>query len=146
MINTQVINTAKDLKNKMDAAYTVFKKNPTIENSTTWTNTVRIFNSYCVKAITDLIEDKPSNKEDIIKNFDKYSKCKCCNTELLYIADKDRDNYVASLEFMENFPGWCYSCLVEHCLKTDCNNCTIANPSNVNCSFLEIKNLHTQGK
>ncbi len=144
MIDSSVVYKATKLKKKMDAAYTVFKKNPTIENSTTWTAATRTFNNYCVSVINGLIEDETSNKhEDILNNPEKYQYCKTCNAEILRLVDAN--NYIASIDFVEDFPGWCYNCLVKYCTAHDCEGCAIT-PRPFNCPFADIKNLHMQGE
>lgn len=142
MIDSSVVYKATQLKKKMDAAYIVFKKNPTIENSTTWTAATRVFNNYCVSVISGLIEDETSGKhEDILNNPAKYQYCKKCNAEILRLVDAN--NYIASIDFVEDFPGWCYNCLVEYCTTHDCAACDITS-SYASCPFAEIKNLHLQ--
>lgn len=135
-----IFKTAKQLKKESEAAYLVFKKTPTLENANTWTTKVRAYNDFCVKAIESMIRDNDAanKKEEILANVEKYKKCEQCGAELLYLTAED--NYIASSDFIEDFPGWCYPCLVEHCLNHDCSTCTVvAEPAK--CSFVEVKKL-----
>lgn len=141
MIDILVLNNARKLKKEMDAAYKVFKKTPTFENANLWTAKVREYNDFCVKAIETLIseDDAANKKEEILANVDKYKKCNQCEAELLYLTSED--NYVASSDFVEDFPGWCYPCLVEYCTTHECEGCTVTKRP-FNCSFAEIKKLN----
>lgn len=143
MIDKAVIEKAAQYKREADAAYTVFKKDPSLTNATTWTNTSRVFSDYCVKVVTDLIElqtDTPVKPDDILTNIDKYKTCSCCGSELLFPTG---DSYITSSDFVEDFPGWCYTCLVEHCTECDCEACAVVTDP-TKCSFKEIKKLHLQ--
>lgn len=145
MINITVVDKAVELKRAMDAAYLVFKKTPSGETSAAWTATARNYKDYCVKVITDLVDGRIADltyREDIIENFDKYHECKTCGAELLY-KTSDTD-YIASSDFIEDFPGWCYPCLLEHCMNTECESCTV-NTKTI-CPFAEVKKLQMQGE
>lgn len=135
---------AKKLKKEADAAYLVFKKNPSVANANSWTMAVRAFNDYCVTMVKSMIEDDAADKTaDILANPDKYKTCGQCGAEVLYLtSDK---NYVASSDFIEDFPGWCYPCLVEHCTTHECEGCTVPEDYRT-CSFKEAKNLLMQGE
>lgn len=144
MINITTVDKAVELKRAMDAAYLVFKKSPTVEASAQWTAATRAYKEYCVKTITNLVDERIAEvtfREDIIKNFDKYHKCKVCGAELLY-KTSDTD-YIASSDFIEDFPGWCYPHLLEHCMNTECESCTV-NTKPI-CPFAEVKKLTAQG-
>lgn len=144
MIDIQVVDQAVKLKKEADAAYLVFKRTPTIENSARWTSAARAYNDYCVNVMTKLVDERIGaiNKaEDIVTNFDKYSKCEACGADLLYKTSDTK--YIASSDFIEDFPGWCYPCLVEHCSNTQCEDCTV-NTKPV-CPFAEVKKLTTEG-
>ena len=144
MINIVTVDKAVDLKREMDAAYLVFKKTPTVENSAAWTSAARNYKTYCVKVIDDLVKERIDSityRENIAENFDKYHKCDACGSELLF-KTSDTD-YIASSDFLEDFPGWCYPCLVEHCMATACDACTV-NTKPV-CAFAKVKELHEQG-
>lgn len=144
MIDIAVVVRAAKLKKEMDAAYLVFKKNPTPSNALLWSTATRQYNEYCVKVMTSLIEQYVTTSpdtEDIMENFEKYSTCKTCNAELLFPTLDD--HYVASSDFIEAFPGWCYSCLLEHCTTHECDSCTVAKYPE-HCSFKEVKDLHVQ--
>jgi hypothetical protein len=97
--------------------------------------------------MTDLIkekEDGTSSKPDILANFDRYKTCTQCGVQMLYLANKD--NYVATSDFVEEFQGICYNCLVEHCTTHDCTGCSY-NPRLYadSCPFREVKNFYLEG-
>lgn len=145
MIDITVVDNAVKLKREADAAYLVFKKEPTIENSARWTSANRAYTDFCVGVITELVKeriDSITQAEDIIANFDKYSKCKVCGSEILYRTDDE--GFIASSDYVEGFPGWCYPCLVEHCTKQDCRTCSISKNYQT-CKFAEVKHLLAQG-
>lgn len=146
MIDVSVIDKAVKLKKEMDAAYLVFKKTPTIENSATWTAATRTYNDYCIQIITSLVNERTGvsdHLEDITENFDKYRKCEQCGAELLFPTRDDA--FIASSDFVEGIPGWCYSCLLEYCTTHECEGCTV-NKSPYGCSFAEVKKLRIQGE
>jgi hypothetical protein len=142
MIDSSQLDVAKKLKKKMDAAYKVLKKAPTADSVTTYTLAVRAYNDFCTKTITDLLDAEAVDKTaEVLANLEKYKTCKHCDEDLIFLTTDT--NYIASSEFLEDFPGWCFTCLLEHCLAHDCEGCTVSTrPSN--CSFLEIKKLHQQ--
>ena len=145
MIDATVLNTAKKLKKEMDAAYAVFRKEPTMENASGWNATTKAFNNFCIQTIKDLIEaeeDSTDKTEEILANIEEYQKCTQCDAELLYSTSAN--SFVASSDFVEDFPGWCYPCLVEHCIATDCESCDITSQPSELCSFKEIKKIHMQ--
>ena len=140
-LNQNLLDTAKNLKKKADAAYKVFKKDPTISNANTYTMCMRTYSDYCNKLVDSLIaEDVADKTAEILQNIDAYQTCKHCDSTLIFLTAPD--NYVASSDFLEDFPGWCYTCLLEdNCLVTDCASCQVSkNPAT--CSFREIKELH----
>jgi hypothetical protein len=152
MIDITIVNRAVQLKKEADAAYLVFKKLPTTEAASRWTEAVRIYNDYCVKVMTELVNaqiEVNTQQADILANFAKYSKCEHCDAELLFPTRTEVENeqemvldYIASSDFMSEFPGWCYPCLLEYCTSIDCVNCTIkSNPTT--CSFAEVKKLQS---
>lgn len=141
MIDNTTLKVAKQLKDKKDAAYSVFKRRPTTDHSAAYTLALKAFNDFCVSTIEDLIKDTNTadKQAEILANLEDYRVCKQCGTELLYAAE---DRYIASSDFLEDFPGWCYTCLSEHCTTTDCESCTVAD--HATCSFIEIKKLNEQ--
>ena len=142
MIDITVVDRAVQLKKELDAAYLVFKKAPTIENSAAWMTATRAYNDYCISIMTGLVDDRIEQltyREDIVANFDKYKKCNHCGAELLYPTTGDK--FVASSDFVEGFPGWCYPCLVEYCTTHECEGCTVN--TRLACPFKEVKKLHT---
>lgn len=144
MIDITVVDQAVKLKKEADAAYLVFKRTPTVENSARWTSAARAYNDYCVSVMTKLVDERIGaidKAEDIATNFDKYSKCETCGADLLYKTSDTK--YIASSDFIEDFPGWCYPCLVEHCANTQCEDCTV-NTKPV-CPFAEVKKLTAEG-
>lgn len=144
MIDATVLYNAENLKKTMDAAYLVFKKRPTLDNATTWSTATRAYNDFCIKTITDLLSKEDSDKKaEILANIDKYKECKNCGKELVYVVGTD--NIVTSIDFAEDFPGWCYECLVDYCTSHNCEGCTVSTRP-LTCSFAEIKKLHEQSK
>lgn len=149
MIDVSVVINATKLKKEMDAAYLVFKKAPSVENSTKWTAATRAYNDYCIKTITKLVNehiDATTHFEDVLANFDKYSKCDVCGAELLYPTNENDEGkvqaYIESSDFVEGFAGICYPCLVEHCMSTECAECS--RNTRPTCLFREVKELHKQ--
>lgn len=142
MINSTILATATQLKKDADAAYIIFKKNPSAYNASAWTAASREFTDYCVKTISDLIDVGSSDKTaEIMANLEAYRTCAHCGAELLYPTSDT--SYIASSDFVEDFPGWCYTCLSEHCATADCGSCTAtADPEN--CSFASIKHMLTE--
>ena len=144
MIDITVVDKAVQLKKEMDAAYLVFKKTPSVEASARWTAATRAYNDYCVKTISKLVDERiedVNHLEDIINNFDKYSKCETCGAEILFRVNGDK--FVASSDYVEGFPGWCYPCLVEYCTTHDCKRCDVTSDHS-SCKFAEVKKLHVQ--
>lgn len=144
MIDITVVDQAVKLKKEMDAAYLVFKREPVAENAFRWNSAMRAYNDYCISIMTDLVNERIGDinrAEDIAKNFDKYSTCKVCDAELLYKTVGDK--YIASSDFVEDFPGWCYPCLLEHCATHQCETCTVVD-NTATCKFKEVKEIHVQ--
>ena len=141
MIDSTVLYTATKLKKEMDAAYIVFRKDPTVERAALWTTATTLFNDFCVKTINSLIEDDTDKRAEILANIDEYKICKQCGAEVLYLIDDK--NFVTNINFVEDFPGWCFDCLVKHCTKTECKDCTVSK-NTANCPFAEVKRLHTK--
>jgi hypothetical protein len=134
------LDKAVQLKKEMDAAYIVFRKEPTIEHATAWTATTATFNNFCVDTIKGIIDDEQNRHEEILANIEAYKTCKQCGAEVLYPID---DSYVTNINFVDYFPGWCYDCLLEHCLTHECEGCTVtADPSD--CPFSEVKKLKSK--
>ena len=139
MITQEILDTAARLKSNMDAAYIVFKKRPTLENNTTWMSAAREYNNFCVSTITDLVTEEVDKKQEILDNFDTYKVCSQCGLELLFPTKEGE--YIEHLDFMEDFPGWCYSCLLNYCTTNSCEGCKIS-PRPFKCPFDKIKKLH----
>jgi hypothetical protein len=73
-----------------------------------------------------------------VEDFEEYYRCKrCCSKLLVKIYD---DRYIGSSDFLPEFPGWCFTCLVEHCCRTDCNACKVKDKED--CSFSHIKDFY----
>ena len=71
-------------------------------------------------------------------DLEEYYRCKQCGSNLLV---KIYDGYyVCKSDFVEEFPGWCRTCLIDHCCETDCTTCTIKDKED--CSFIDIKELY----
>lgn len=143
MLNIITVERAARLKKEMDAASKVFKKDPSISNAGNWTAALNAYTNFCVKTMDDLIktvEGAGITENEIIANIDKYKTCKQCNSELLYLTSKD--NYVASSDFLADFPGWCYNCLTEYCAEHECESCDYYNSGK--CPFIEVKKLNQE--
>jgi hypothetical protein len=142
MIDTTLLAEAKKLKKAADAAYAVFKKNPSVGNSSAWSLAARAYNDYCVKLIDELVKDEDADKTaEILEHFDDYKSCKTCGADLLYPVN---DSFIASSDFLEAFPGWCRDCLVKHCCDTECETCTVTT-DHLNCAFTEMKKIYCKG-
>lgn len=145
MINKSLLTKAKNLKKVADAAYALFKRNPTVENAGRWTNASRTYSDFCVSTFnTLLVADDTSKKAEILANLEKYETCKQCGTKLIHLASTAHNSFVADSNFVEDFPGWCYNCLLSHCMVCGCSDCTIAQVQDGACSFSEVKRLSTQ--
>jgi hypothetical protein len=147
MIDMTKVVIAERFKKARDAAYVVFRKTPSTSNATKWTAASRNFTDFCVNTMTDLIKEKQEgtiSKPDILADFESYKTCKKCGTQVLYLANKD--NYVATSDFVEEFKGWCYNCLVEYCTTHECEGCG-ENPRlyTDSCPFREVKNFYLEG-
>ena len=121
-----------------NTAYAIFKKNPTTSNANNWSLATRAFNEFCVKAIKDLLEETKEASSDVASNLEAFKKCKQCGSDLLFSTTEG--HFIASSDFLEEFPGWCYSCLVEHCQNTDCSECKVSTDPSV-CSFKRVKEV-----
>ena len=144
MLSGETLAMYKQYKQEMDAAYTVFKRTPNLTNATRHSMAVQTFNNFCVetiKRLADDTEDKVSSKT-IIENIESYRTCKQCGSEVIYVVSGD--HFVASGDFLPEFPGWCYTCLVEHCLRTSCGKCKITS-NKYDCPFSEVKKLYQEG-
>lgn len=141
MLTTEVLNTYKDLKKKRDAAYLVFKKEPSMINATKHAGAVQAFTSFCIETMEVLAgeEDTGNKEEEILANIDAYKTCKTCGANILYQVDAG--HFIGSSEFVEDFPGWCHSCLIDHCCKVECQYCALTKDYE-NCSYKEIKNIY----
>lgn len=67
--------------------------------------------------------------------------CDFCGDEILY-PDFENERYLASSEYEPNFPGYCHSCLVDHCLRTDCVRCDLRKYPK--CEFLASKKIYLE--
>jgi hypothetical protein len=142
-ITTDLINSYYELKNKMDAAYKVFRKDPSITNATKHTEASNNYKAFCVDTLASLVGDVPKDKEaleeEIIANIDEYKTCKQCGRNLLYPVSPG--SYIASSDFVEEFPGWCHDCLIEHCINCDCSECTLTETP-ATCAYLATKKFY----
>lgn len=71
------------------------------------------------------------------------AKCKMCGRELGQFVGimNDEPYIVCSSDYIENWP-YCKSCMIEHCVITNCLGCEF-NPGNYNnCRFLETKTYY----
>lgn len=141
MLSSELLDKYNQLKKKRDAAYTVFKKTPTIANTSRYTTASQIFTAFCVETMRTLAGETSSDndQEEILANIANYRSCKQCNTELLYQVDDE--HFIESSEFVKNFPGWCHSCLISYCCSHQCEYCGLsADPAN--CSYKEIRSIY----
>jgi hypothetical protein len=132
------------LKNEAEAAHMILRKEPTLVNANRHSTSFSAFKAFCVEAMETLMtasdEPKPDKKSEILANIDKYKTCGQCGTAILHqLSDED---YIASSDFLEDFPGWCYTCLTEYCLTHSCQTCDIAKDPTT-CSFKYVKNIKT---
>lgn len=135
-----MLDTYKQLKSEMEAAYAVFKHNPTVNNASSYTAATQAFTNFCISSMASMANlQEPEDKHDeILNNIDDYETCKQCDAKILYKVDND--HFVESSEFLADFPGWCYNCLVEHCKSTDCVACAVSEDPST-CSFKAVKDL-----
>ena len=143
MLDSTTLGTYLQLKKRMDAAYTVFKKEPSVINATRHTAAAQAFTTFCVDTMAVLAGDtEDSNKkEQILANIEQYRTCEKCESELLYPVDNR--GFIESNDFVPDFPGWCHTCLVEHCCAHDCATCTLPEDADT-CSYKEIKKLYLE--
>lgn len=136
MLNSEVLDRARQLQAESSNAYVTFKKNPTVTNAKNWSTATRTFNDFCVTAIKELLKETEKASSDVASNLKALKTCKQCGAELLFSTTEG--HFIASSDFLEDFPGWCYSCLVEHCEVTDCMTCAISKDPSI-CSFKKVK-------
>lgn len=143
MLDSAILDAYHQLKKKMDAAYTIFKKEPSMINATRHTMASQAFTTFCIDTMAMLAEDTEDNdkKEEILANIEQYRTCKKCNSEILYPVDNR--GFIESNEFVPDFPGWCHSCLINYCRSHNCETCTL--PEDIDtCSYKEIKKLYLE--
>lgn len=139
-----IVDEFKRLKNEKEAAYRVFKHNPSIANASGYTKATQAYTDFCVRTVETLVYLPEDDKHDeIIEHFDEYKTCKQCEAKVLYKIDAD--HYIESSDFLKDFPGWCYNCLVDHCTETECEACIVTSDP-ANCSFKETRELYLQNK
>lgn len=142
-VSPEIISKYFTLKDKLDAAYLVFRRQPSLENATKHTNAMQEFRNYCVNTLAALVGDtsnEAAENDKILTNFEDYETCKQCDTKVIFKTSEDQ--FIKSKDFLVDFPGWCYNCLVVHCCNTDCETCSVAkDPSK--CSFKAVKNTYT---
>ena len=162
ILDSNILRTYVQLKNKMDAAYLVLKKDPSVTNATIHTLAAQAFTTFCVDTMKDLtgVHQESSNKQaeilaDLNANSTEegttsaYLTCAedSCGTQLVFPVG-DPGNYtgfIESIDFVPDFPGWCHKCLVDHCSNTDCADCTICpTPSVSTCPYHEVKKIYTE--
>lgn len=141
MLDSLILDNYNKLKNEMAAAYSVFRRNPSVTNASAYTTATQAYTTFCVETMKALAGDvdEPDKQSEILANIEKYRTCKECGSEILYKVDDK--HILESSDFEPNFPGWCHTCLVEHCVATDCSACTIV-ADHTNCSFKETKNFY----
>lgn len=145
MLDFETISAYKTFKDKMDAAYAVFKNDPSVSNAATHGSAVQAFTNFCVNKMAELVNlpDTGVSNDVILENIEDYKTCKHCKAELLYATEEHK--FIASSDFIAEFPGWCYPCLIEHCVNCDCSTCDIV-PDPTKCSFLNVKELELKSE
>lgn len=129
------------LKKQVEAAYMILKHDPSVEAATKYSTLKLQLQELCVKIVDEeasKLESEKNTYEDIINNIEEYKTCKVCGSEVLYQLTDGK--FIASGDFVEAFPGWCYCCLLEHCSGTECENCDIVE-DHVSCSFKSVKKI-----
>lgn len=148
MLDSNTLNNYLRLKKEMDAAYLVFKKEPSISNATKHTAATQAFTAFCVNTMAELTgvtDEAPDKQAEILANFDQYKTCSKCNTDLLFKVNDQ--HFIESIEFVPEFKGWCHTCLVAHCCNIECADCKIAEAQNydiADCPYKEVKKLYDQ--
>lgn len=69
------------------------------------------------------------------------TRCEQCGCELAWY-NATLDSAFCSSEYEEDFPGWCHTCLVEHCLQTNCLQCELRKYPK--CSFISMKKFYLE--
>lgn len=142
MLSHSMLTTYKDLKRKKDAAYKVFKQDPTVINASKHAAATQAFTNFCISSMAELAGDvETENKDHILEHIEDYKTCKICGSEILYQVDEG--HYIGSSDFVPEFPGWCYVCLVEHCLETNCESCNLVT-DNAACPYKEVKKIYQE--
>lgn len=141
LLNEELLNKYNEFKQKKEAAYIVFKKEPSAVNASRHAVAVQRFNNFCQEAM-EIVAGKPAPdySEDILADIERYRTCKKCGAEIIYQIDEGR--FIESSDFVPDFPGWCYTCLTEHCCEQDCSTCTLVTDPSA-CSYKEIKKIYT---
>jgi hypothetical protein len=138
----KVVREYFQMKDKLNAAYTLFKVEPTVSNVAQYTAAVQTFNTYCKETLARLMGDVPADssakKQEILDNIEDYQNCTQCGKEVLFLVDPE--HYITNIDFMEDFPGWCFGCLRDHCRTTNCEACDLRSDS-TKCSFKTTKEL-----
>ena len=139
-----LIKKYKQLKLRMDAAYDVFRRVPSQAAAVRYHTNTHTFKTFCTEAMQQFADESPSSgldKETILANFDSYRICNSCLKELLFRTQSD--DFVATLDFIQEFPGSCFTCQVDYCVEQDCVTCS-ENPESEpdKCPFKEIKNIY----
>lgn len=145
MLDATIRDTYLQLKASMDAAYTLLKKEPSVINATRHTAAVQAFNTFCIKTMKTLVgssEEGSDKRQEILANIEEYKTCNTCGSQILYPVDAS--HYIESSDFVPDFPGWCHTCLVEHCCDTDCRICRVTAGDPAECPFKEIKKLYLE--
>ena len=66
--------------------------------------------------------------------------CEHCGSQILYPQEDGR--IFCSSDYEPSFPGYCHSCLLEHCLNTNCLQCDLK--TYPTCTFLPIKKIYLE--
>lgn len=146
MLTQELLDKYNQLKQKKDAAYIVFKKEPSMVNATRHSVATQAFTTFCIDAMTALAEADSTpgtTEEEILADFEIYKDCDKCGLTLLHLVDDQ--HFIAHSSFVKDFPGWCHTCLVEHCCTTPCESCLLVRDTE-SCPYKEIKKIYMEAK
>jgi hypothetical protein len=68
-------------------------------------------------------------------------RCLECGCKLLFNVPGTDGEYIASSEYIEEFP-YCHTCMVEYCCSQDCETCERKDKEE--CSFKDMKEYYLQ--
>lgn len=77
-----------------------------------------------------------------MKNTRSEKSCDYCGTSLVWEHPDVPGLFMESSEYEPTFPGWCHTCLAEHCIQTNCLKCELRKYPM--CEFLETKKIYLE--